>query len=92
MFFPIQFMYVSQIMAGVQAWQATAETHWYRKSRQSFPAKIALAPLTGTLDIALTNLETGGHTTQLMKVKKLWVRVRTSKVSESPPSSSVART
>lgn len=54
--------------------------------------EIALAPLTGTLVIALTNLETGRHMTQLMKVKKLWVRARTSKVPENPPSSSVAGT
>lgn len=59
------------------------------KQDKSFPAEIALAPLIGTLGIAVTNLETGRHATQLMKVKKLWVRVRTSKVPESPPNSSV---
>lgn len=74
----------------VQTCQATAKTHWYRKARQSFSEEIALAPLTETLVIALTNLETGRLMTQLVKVKKLWVRVRTSKVPESPPSSSVA--
>lgn len=61
-----------------------------RKARQAFHAEIALVRLTGILVIALTSLQTRRYMTQLMKVRKLWVRV--SKVPESPPSSSVAGT
>lgn len=50
-----------------------------RKARQAFQAYMVLAPLTGILLFS-----------QLMKVRKLWVRI--SKVPESPPNSSVTGT
>lgn len=65
---------------------------WCRKAKQSFPAETALAPLTETVVIALTNLETVRYITQLMKVRKLCVRDRTNRLHTSPPSSPVTGT